>query len=417
MKKRRPYKRKPVKPTIRKRTTRSTTKPRGRKKDNKLLDVIAKIIRMVVLIGICAFIIYRLFDSEKLDKQPPVQKEVKKTQVEDDLSIEPIPPKVDLDDLPKDQALDYLLHEVFNSFNLEDSWIKRKGTVLSVQLPPELPAVPIIWEIIQDIKELDLKVLNSEEDLKAEKSTIVIGKNKNPLLTVVFAKNNNIERKAGKIAIIIDDFGYHNNNTTEKFVNFEYPITLSIIPGQKYSSKMLEAAKNSDKPYMIHLPMEAIEEKVEDSEFTITTDMPDSVIADRVQKAIGELPGAVGINNHMGSKATADARVMGIVFKQLKSNGKFFMDSRTTTESVVSDMAAKYSVRSAVNDGFLERKRNEDELYIKGKLAAIAKIAKRRGKAIVIGHPYDETIKVLIEEIPKLEKKGFQIVPITEMIR
>lgn len=417
MAKRKPYKRKPAKSTLRRRTTRSTAKSRRRQKENKVLDVVAKIIRLVVLIGICAFIIYRLFLPEKKGEQPSAQKEAKKVKVEDSVAIEPIEQKVELDTLPKEKALDYLLHEIFDSFNLEDSWIKRSGTVLNVQLPDELPAVTIIWEIIQEIKQLDLKVLKSEEDLKAEKSTITIGTNKNTFLTIVFKKNSNLQRKTGKIAIIIDDFGYYDNKTTDKFLNFNYPITLSIIPGQKHSIKMAEQAKKNEKPFMIHLPMEAIEEKVEDGEFTIMTNMPDSVIADRVQKAVGILPGAVGINNHMGSKATADARVMGIVLQQLKSNGKFFIDSRTTDQSAVTEVAAKYGVKFATNDGFLERKKNEDEVYIQRKLAAIAKIAKRRGKAIVIGHPYSETIKVLSEEIPKLEKKGFKIVPIKEVVR
>lgn len=417
MAKRKPYKRKPTRSTQRRRTTRSIVKSRRRQKENKVLDVVAKIIRLTVLIGICAFIIYRLFLPEKKGEPPPIQKQEKKLKVEDTVAIEPIEQKVKLDTLPKEQALDYLLHDIFKSFNLEDSWIKRSGTVLNVQLPSELPAVTIIWAIIQDIKQLDLKVIKSEEDLKTEKATLTIGTDKNSLLTVVFVKNINLERKAGKIAIIIDDFGYYDNKTTEQFLNLEYPITLSIIPGQKYSIKMAEQAKKNEKPFMIHLPMEAIEEKVEDGDFTIMTDMPDSVIADRVQKALAILPGAVGINNHMGSKATGDTRIMEVIFKQLKSNGTFFVDSKTTSESVVSHIAARYGVKSAVNDGFLERNKNEDEVYIKRKLAAIAKIAKRRGKAIVIGHPYSETIKVLSEEIPKLEKKGFQIVPITEVIR
>ena len=417
MAKRKPYKRKPTRYTQHRRKTRSTVKTRRRQNENKLLDVVAKIIRLVVLLGICAFIIYRLFLPAKKGEQPPIQKQEKKATVEDTVAIEPIEQKVNLDTLPKDKALDYLIQDIFRSFNLEDSWVKRNGAVLNVQLPAELPAVTIIWQIIQEIKQVDLKVTKSEEDLKAEKSTIMIGTDKNSFLTIVFNKNIHLERKAGKIAIIIDDFGYYENKTTEKFLNFEYPITLSIIPGQKHSVEVAEQAKKKDKAFMIHLPMEAIEEKVEDGDFTIMTNLPDSVIADRVQKAVAVLPGAVGINNHMGSKATADARVMEVLFKQLKSNGKFFIDSKTTSESVASHIAAKYGVKSAVNDGFLERNKDEDEVYIQKKLAAIAKIAKRRGKAIVIGHPYSETIKVLSEEIPKLEKKGFQIVPITEVIR
>lgn len=417
MAKRKPYKRKPTRATQRRRTTRSTAKSRKKQKENKLLDVIAKIIRLIVLIGICGFIIYRLFLPEEKIEQPVVQKEQEQPKVEDSVVVEPIEQKVDLDTLPKDQALDYLLRDLFDSFNLDDSWVKRQGNTLNIQLPADLPAVTMIYEIIQEIKQLDLKVLKSEEDLRAEKSTITIGTDRDTFLTIVFRKNINLERKAGKIAIIIDDFGYYDNKTTEKFLNFNYPITLSIIPGQRHSTKMAEQAKKSNKPIMIHLPMEAIEEKVEDSEFTVLTNLPDSIIAERVQKAIATLPGAVGINNHMGSKATADDRVMETVLKQLQSNKKCFVDSKTTNKSVVSQVAAKYGVKFAVNDGFLERDRNEDEIYIQRKLAAIAKIAKRRGKAIVIGHPYNETIKVLSQEIPKLEKKGFIIVPVTDVVR
>jgi len=417
MTRRRSYKRKPTKSTIRRRTTRATVKRHRKQTKSKALDVIAKIIRLIILIGICTFIIYRLFFFEEKREQQTSQEEAKTLAVEDSIIHESVKQEVKLDSLPKDQALDYLIREVFDSFNLEDSWIKRNGIILTVQLPVELPAITVIWEIIQQIKSLDLEVVNSEEDLRNNKSTISIGVDESSLLTIIFYRNQNLHRKTGKIAIIIDDFGYYTNKTTDKFLKLKYPITLSIIPGQKHSTKLAEEAKKYKKTIMIHLPMEALEEKVENGEFTILTNMPDSIIANRVQKVLDYLPDAVGINNHMGSKATADIRVMEIVFNELKSKGRLFIDSKTTNESVVSEVASKYNVKYALNDGFLERKKNEDEVYIQRKLAAIAKIARRRGKAIAIGHPYEETIKVLSQEIPKLEKQGFKIVPITDMVR
>ena len=135
MAKRKPYRRKPAKSTQRRQTTRSTAKNRKKQKENKLLDVIAKIIRMIVLIGICGFIIYRLFLPEEKVEQPVVQKEQEIAKIEDSVVVEPIEQKVDLDTLPKDQALDYLLHDLFDSFSLEDSWIKRRGKTLNIQLP------------------------------------------------------------------------------------------------------------------------------------------------------------------------------------------------------------------------------------------------------------------------------------------
>lgn len=412
MPRRRSYRRKPTK----RRRTKVTIK-RGRKQtENKFIDALSKIIRLLILIAICAFIIYRLFLPEKKGDQKSVQEEVAKLAIDTTIH-EPIEKKIELDSLPKEQALDYLLKEVFDTFNLDDSWIARNGKILKVQLPAELPAVSIIWEIIQKIEQLDLKVLNSEENLKANKSSISIGTDDNTFLTVIFYKNVDLQRRAGKIAIIIDDFGYYENKTIDNFLKLDYPIALSIIPGQKHSIKIAQEAKKYNKPIMIHLPMEALEEKVEDSEFTIMSNMSDSVIASRVQKALAYLPDAVGINNHMGSKATADDRVMNIIISELKSKEKFFVDSRTSGKSVAPSIAEKYNLKFAVNDAFLERNKNEDMRYIQSKLAAGAKIARKQGKAVLIGHPYKETIKVLTEELPKLEKQGFKIVPVTDIVR
>lgn len=414
--KRRSYKPRSKQPAKKRHTTRDTVKRRRKPTENKILDAFSKAIRLIVLIAICGFIIYRLFISDKSgetskttpDALPPAA---------DTTVLEPVEKKVSLDTLSKEKALDYVIGKVFKEFNLESSWIKQKGNTLNVKLPPDLPAVTLIWEIIQKTEELNLKVINSEEDLKANKSSISIGTDRELFLTIHFTKDSSLERKTGKIAIIIDDFGYYDNSTTTKFLEFDYPVTLSIIPGQKYSAKIAQDAKQFNKTIMIHLPMEALEEKVEEGEFTIRTDLPDSVISRRVKKAMADIPLAVGINNHMGSKATADSRVMNIVMNELKPKGKFFVDSRTTGKSVASDIARENNLKFAANDGFLERNRNEDIEYIQRKLAVIAKIAKKRGSAIVIGHPYKETIAALAEELPKLEKQGFVIVPITEVVR
>ncbi len=417
MKKRYTNRRKSIKPTARKRTTRLTTKKARANRKAEFLDILARAIRLLILIAVSAFIIYRLLWHNAKRETPPVQRPARKVAPADTIPIIPKPPEVKLEKLPIDQALDQLMNDVFRSFNLESGWVKKSANTTTVQLPPDVAAVSVIWEIIQRIKRLDLEVLKSEEDLKANKSIIVIGRGQQVNATVVFIKDSRLERKAGKIAIIIDDFGYYDNSTTSQFLGLGYDITLSIIPGQKHSNKMVELAKAQQKAYMIHLPMEAEEEKVEQGEFTIMTSLSDTAIAERVQKAINAIPGAVAINNHMGSRATADARVMQIVLKKVKDNQKIFVDSRTTDRSQVSKIASRDRVRYAVNNGFLERKRGEDKDYIRGKLAAIAKIAQKRGAAIAIGHPYEETFTVLKEELPKLEKQGFKIVPITELVQ
>lgn len=412
--KRRSYK--PRSKPVKRRTARDTFKRRRKQNDNNFLNTSSKAIRFIVLLAICAFIIYRLFIYKKAGESPTATKETKPPAA-DTVRLEPPEKKISLDGLSKDKALDVVIKQLFQDYNLEDSWIKRKGKIINVQLPSDLPAVTLVWEIIQKAKDLDLKVIDSEEDLKANRSSISIGTSHETLLTIHFVKNDALERKTSKVAIIIDDFGYYDNSTTAKFLALDYPLTLSIIPGQKFSAKIAQDARQFDKTIMIHLPMEALEEKVENGDYTITTSMPDSVIARRVHQAILALPEAVGVNNHMGSKATSDSRVMNIVIKSLKPKGKFFVDSRTTGKSVAKQIAQNQALRFAANDGFLERNRNEDKDYIQRKLAAIAKIARRRGSAIVIGHPYKETLAALTEALPKLEKQGFQIVSVTEVVR
>ncbi len=409
MAKKRNYKRKPVK---RRRAT-TTVRRRRTPKENKALQAVSRVIRLIVLIGICGFVLYRLFGPNRPKQQPPPAETVVSPAEE---AIIPEEQPVNIDSLPKSEALDFLIQKIFQELNVDDAWIKRSNDRLSVQLPAELSDVTVIWEIIQKIEQINLKVLDSKENLKARKSTITIGTEEEKLLTITFYKNPELKRKAGKIAFIIDDFGYYDNRTSNKYLELKYPITLSVIPGQKHSSKIADKAKQHNKEIMVHIPMEAIGEKVEDSEFSIFTRLSKKEISERIQNAFDSLPGAVGMNNHMGSKATADTAVMDAVLKQVKRMNKFFVDSRTTSHSVVPEMARKLQVKFSENGAFLERKKGEDEDYIRRKIKTAAKIAQKRGTVIAIGHPYKETLNVLSEELPKLEKQGFTIVPISKII-
>jgi len=309
-----------------------------------------------------------------------------------------------------------VINEIFKELNIEKSWVKRSQQYLEVQLPNELPAVTVIWEIIPRVKEMNLKVLESEENLKTGESTIAIGSGKETLLTISFIKNAALKRHAGKLAFIIDDFGYYDNRTSDKYLELDYPITLSVIPGQKHSAKIAEKAKQHRKEIMVHIPMEAVEEKVEDGPYTIFSNLSKEEIAQRVQKAFASLPDAIGANNHMGSKITGDNVSMDAVLTQMKKLDKFFVDSRTTMQSVVPALAKKHHLKYLTNGAFLERQKNEDEDYIRGKIRAAAKIAQKKGTVIVIGHPYKETLAALKEELPRLEKQGFVIVPVSEIV-
>ncbi len=416
MARRKSYRPRPIK----RKSARETLRRQRPRKDKTSLATLSRALRLIILLGLSGFIIYRLFIMEPPRRHQSVAPKKPQPKVEllpiDTTSADSAETKIKLSSLPKSEALDRMLAQVFDEFNLSNSWIVRSGNLLRIQLPADLPAVTVIWEIIQRAQELDLKVIKSEEDLRGNRATIAIGKGREVMATLIFTSNPSLKRRAGKIAIIIDDFGYANNKTARQFLELKYPITLSIIPGQKYSTEMAEAAAAAGKKYMVHLPMEAVEEKVEDSDYTIYTDLSDGEIAARVRGALDLLPGAIGVNNHMGSQATADARVMKVVLNTLKSRNKLFVDSRTTAESVAPQIARQQQLQFLSNDGFLERDRSEKEDYIQKKLAAVARLASKRGRAIVIGHPYKQTARALMKELPRLEKQGFEIVSLTEIV-
>ncbi len=417
MKKRRPYKpRTPVK------RVRSTINLRGRRQpaENKFLQGLARVLRLVILLAICVFLIYQLFKPEKNqpDKAktaPPAKQQVKAdpTPTADEPEIQP---EINLESFSKEEKLDYWLDQIFDTYNIKQSWIKRRGNQLTVHLPADITPIELIVDIIQKVKTLGMDYTESHESLKLGQQSLTITSNKDTMKTIFFLVDRELQRPTTRLAVIIDDFGYYDNNTTSAFLELNFPITLSIIPGQKYSKKMAQQAREHDKKVMLHLPMEPESGPVEKNEFTIFTSMTDDEISERIRKALKSVPDVVAVNNHMGSKATADVRVMNAVCRELKKQQLIFVDSRTTGASVAKKVAARHALPFAERTIFLDAGEDKNKTHILNQLKKAVKIAEARGKVLIIGHPYPETIEALAEELPNIEKKGIAVVSISDYI-
>jgi polysaccharide deacetylase 2 family uncharacterized protein YibQ len=140
----------------------------------------------------------------------------------------------------------------------------------------------------------------------------------------------------------------------------------------------------------------------------------DDEIAATVETDLASVPGAVGVNNHMGSAATADPRVMRAVARVLSRRNLFFVDSRTTDATVAFDAARDARVRTASRKVFLDDVQREDAIEIS--LAGLVEKAKADGTAIGIGHPYPATLAVLDRELPKLSSRGVKLVRVRELV-
>ncbi len=218
----------------------------------------------------------------------------------------------------------------------------------------------------------------------------------------------------GRLAIIIDDFGY-SGETIAAYAAMPQPLTFAVIPYRPYSNEAASKALSSGHQVMLHLPMEPLSSGEQSEASTITTAMSDQEIRDMTAKAIQAVPGIIGVNNHQGSKATADRRVMKAVMGVLKAHNLFFIDSRTSSQSIAFDAARQAGLRSGSNEIFLDGRSDVD--YIKGQLWAATRMAARDGTAIAIGHARPNTVIALREAIPEVEAAGIKFIFVSQLVK
>lgn len=219
----------------------------------------------------------------------------------------------------------------------------------------------------------------------------------------------------GRIAIVIDDWGYNLNNLYI-LDQIKYPITCSILPNLNYSREAAEELHARKCEIILHLPMEPLpHEKYRLEKNTIMADFNEATTKNIIDRDLANIVYAKGVSNHMGSLATQTLKVMEIIFKELKRRHLYFLDSVVSAKSVCSDLAKRTGLGFAKRDVFLDNR--EDPEYIRRQIYKLKVKAKVRGQAIGIGHDREVTLGVLKEVMPQLEKEGFKFVFVSELVR
>jgi len=218
-----------------------------------------------------------------------------------------------------------------------------------------------------------------------------------------------------RVAILIDDMG-SNLLRLQEILELDSPITISVLPHLRHSRDVSRIASESGRDVLLHLPMEPRNMVVNHpGKGVLLTDMAGDAIRKIVEDDLLDVPEAVGVNNHMGSKFTEDEPGMRQVFAVLKEKGLFFVDSRTTSASLGRRLARESGVENAQRDVFLDNKR--DVVYIDSQIDTLVKIAAKEGSAIAIGHPYPETLAALKRMVPGMRARGIEVVPVSELVR
>jgi len=220
---------------------------------------------------------------------------------------------------------------------------------------------------------------------------------------------------APRLTIVIDDWGY-NSSHCKSLESINAPLGIAVLPNLTYSKAVIDCAKADGKDPMLHLPIEPhVYRESYSSDYILKTDMSQPTVKKLLVKIFAEMPGVVGVNNHIGSKGTEDPVLMTTVLSEIKRRGLFFVDSLTSEQSVCSSVARKLKMRIAVRDVFLDN-RNERP-YIERQFMIAERLAMKNGYALIIGHDRALTLQIIKEQVDKLAKEGFEFIPVKEYIR
>lgn len=216
-----------------------------------------------------------------------------------------------------------------------------------------------------------------------------------------------------RVAIVIDDMG-QNPAHLDALIGLGGQVGVSILPYQPYSRQTAVAAREAGLDVLLHMPMEADTKYNGLGEGALYVGMNSDELTNTLDKALDMVPGAMGMNNHMGSALTADRASMKSVMSELKRRRLFFLDSRTTAETVAESTAREMGVPTAARKVFLDDSNEPED--VRKQFERLIKLAKKDGVAIAIGHPRPATLEVLREGVPELEKEGIALVRVSSLV-
>ena len=221
-------------------------------------------------------------------------------------------------------------------------------------------------------------------------------------------------KQRGKIVLILDDVGFDRQPIAEA-IRIDPNLNFSVLPNAPHAVEVATLLHHKGFEVLCHLPMEPEHyPRVSPGSGAVLTSMSDDQIARTTLTNVEGVPFARGVNNHMGSRATADRRVMNAVLGALPED-MYFIDSRTTPGSVAAVVAREMSIRAASRNVFLDD--IETDSAVRHQLRDLARESEERGVAIGIGHMYPVTIRVLTAEIPELRREGFKLIRASQAVR
>jgi hypothetical protein len=213
--------------------------------------------------------------------------------------------------------------------------------------------------------------------------------------------------------VVIDDLGLDIKDT-KRALDLPPPVTMSFMPYATRLKEQTNTARNKRHELLLHMPMQPLGSK-DPGPGALLIGLSSGELRQRFDTALASFAGFDGVDNHMGSKFTADPQAMAVVIDELRQRHLFFLDSRTSANTIAESMAREQGVPALRRDVFLDNDQSIDA--IRRQFEASEHIARRKGYAVAIGHPHPATLAALEVWLPQARAHGFIFVPLMDLVK
>jgi polysaccharide deacetylase 2 family uncharacterized protein YibQ len=214
------------------------------------------------------------------------------------------------------------------------------------------------------------------------------------------------------VALLIDDLG-RSLTDLDRLEALQVPLSYAVLPFESRTGEVVEELRRRREEILCHLPMESLH-GANPGLGALRMGMTALELGWATRKALDAVPGALGVNNHMGSGITFDRSAMGAVLEVVSERGLFFIDSRTSKDTVVYELALSLGIPAAERHVFLDA--DPEPVAIRYQFRRLLQLARQRGSAIAIGHPHPNTVSVLASEVPAALEQGYRFVPASYLL-
>jgi polysaccharide deacetylase 2 family uncharacterized protein YibQ len=310
---------------------------------------------------------------------------------------------------PNEELLEISYEYFLKNYNLETVFIEKKEKYFvnffkGKSKFTHLGTVCLKW----NEKTINLNLENTNEQVKKTEQEIITTTIPEEEKAPIFKKKYDT-----KIAVVLDDAGY-NYRAADIFYNSQLPLTFALIPDLPNSYEHYKKINNAGMDVILHIPMEPEKGAEYVEKQAILVSMNSEEITDKLNLFFNHYPNAIGMNNHMGSRAVKDSNVIGTVLNFAKKRDIFWLDSKTTPASVSGRIAKEKKVPYLERDVFLDNENTEE--YAEKAMIQLIKIAKKRGYAIGIGHVQSDKLYPVLEKYrEKQDELEIEFVPLADL--